>query len=338
MLTLLGVSLIVFLLVHALPGNPVRMIAGKHASAEQVALIEQAKGFDRSLPIQFLFYLNDLSPVGISSADAGIEDWIVWKAFDVGDYTIAFKSPYLGRSFANEVRVNQLIKEGLPESLVLAIVAILLALVAGIPAGVASARRPNSWLDRFLTILTTSGMAIPSFLLAILLGWVFGYVLRDFTGLTMTGSLFTYDIGAGREVLSLQHLILPAITLSFRPFCVIAQLMRSSMQEVLGKEYITTARAKGLPEKVVVYRHALVNAVAPSITAAFTWLASLAAGSVFVEYVFGWNGLGQLVINAIDYRDFPVIVGMTLFASFVFVIVNALLNLIYPWLDPTIRS
>lgn len=313
------------------------MMAGRHASAEQLELISKDLHLDESMAMRYLRFLNDLSPLAFESAEAPHPDWSRWFSIPLGSIDAAVKWPYFGRSFNTSQRVSNVILEGLPETLALAIAAILLALLIGVPLGVWAARNQGSTLDKAIQALSASGMAIPSFLAAILVGWIFGYLLHGITGLSMTGSLFTYDVYAGREVLSIQNLILPAFTLAIRPICVMSQLMRDSMIDVLEQDYIRTARAKGLSERVVVMRHALVNAMSPVVTAAATWFASLMAGSVFVEYVFGWKGLGHVVVQAIDFQDFPVIMGLTLLVSMAFVVTNWLLNVIYPWINPTLR-
>lgn len=334
---LFGVSLVVFLLFNVLPGDPARMMAGRHASDEQLALISKDLHLDEPMVVRYLRFVNDLSPVAFESSHAPRADWSRWFSIPFAGANAVVKAPYFGRSYVTSQRVSHVILEGLPETITLAFAAILLSLIIGVPLGVRAARYQGSLVDRFIRVFSATGMAIPSFLAAILIGWVFGYLLHDFTGLSMTGSLFTYDVYAGREVLSLQHLVLPGITLAIRPVCVISQLTRDSMIDVLGQDYIRTARAKGLPERTVIYRHALINAISPVVTAAATWFAGLMAGSVFVEYVFGWKGLGHVIVSAIDFQDLPVIMGLTLVVSTALILVNWLLNITYPLINPTLR-
>lgn len=339
MLTLFGVAVIVFVLFDIIPGDPARLMAGRHANSDQVALIRNELGLNQSKPIQFLNYINDLSPLSFESNKSQEKhSWIRIFSISVGNHSFVLKWPYLGKSYVNGSRVSDIIWGGFVETMTLALVTILITLLFGIPLGVFSAKKPNGTFDKITRLITTSGMAIPSFLLAVAIGFVFGYLLSEFTGLSMTGSLFSYDVYSGKEILSFQNLILPAITLAIRPICVVTQLMRNSMVEVLQADYIRTARAKGLPENKVLFKHALVNAISPVVTASATWFAALMAGSVFVEYVYGWNGLGHVIVNAIDYQDFPVIMGLTLFISLIFVAINGLLSVIYPMLDPTLRD
>jgi peptide/nickel transport system permease protein len=339
LLILFGVAIIVFVLFDIIPSDPARLMAGRHANSDQIALIRNELGLNQSKPIQFLHYINDLSPMSFESIESQMKHhWKRILTVPIGNYSFAVKWPYLGKSYVNGSLVSDIILGGFLETLTLALVSIFIALLLGIPIGVVSAKNPDGFWDKITRVLTTSGMAIPSFVLAICIGFVFGYLLSDYTGLSMTGSLFTYDVYSGEEILSLQHLVLPAITLAVHPFCVVTQLMRNSMVDVLQADYIRTARAKGLSKGKVLYKHALVNAISPVVTASATWLAALMAGSVFVEYVFGWNGLGHVIVNAIDYQDFPIIMGLTLFVSLIFVAMSGLLSMIYPLLDPTLRG
>ena len=152
----------------------------------------------------------------------------------------------------------------------------------------------------------------------------------------MSGSLYSYDPFRG-EVLTLKNLILPVVTLGFRPLAIIVQLTRNAMLDVLGQDYIRTAKAKGLSYNAIIYRHALKNALNPVITAIASWFASLLAGSFFVEYVFGYNGLGKTTVNALELSDFPVVMGSILFIAFIFVVINILVDVVYVWIDPRVK-
>ena len=180
-------------------------------------------------------------------------------------------------------------------------------------------------------------MSLPSFFAAILIAWLFAYVLADWTGLNMFGNLFSVDDYGEGEYLDLKNLILPAFTLGIRPLATLTQLTRNSMLEALSQDYIRTARAKGISFKRVVLRHALRNALNPVVTSASGWLASLLAGAVFVEYVFDWKGMGVVIVDALDQYDFPVVMGAILFICVLLVIINILTDLVYGWLDPRVR-
>jgi peptide/nickel transport system permease protein len=167
--------------------------------------------------------------------------------------------------------------------------------------------------------------------------WIFAFVLAKYTGLNMTGSLFSVDDFGRGEHLDLKNLILPAFTLGIRPLAIVVELTRNSLLEVLSQDYIRTARAKGLSKFRILMRHALKNAMNPVVTAMSGWLASLLAGAVFIEYIFDWKGIGLVIVNALEKYDFPVLMGAVLFISIILVIINILVDVVYGMLDPRVR-
>ena len=167
--------------------------------------------------------------------------------------------------------------------------------------------------------------------------WIFGFLLHDYTNLSVTGSLFEIDDYSGEKNLSLINLILPALTLSLRPLSIITQLTRNSLIDVLSMDYIRTATSKGLSKFNVLFKHALVNALNPVITSISGWFASLLAGSVFVEYIFGWNGIGKELVNSLNNLDVPVVMGIVLLVSLIFVFVNIVVDYLYSIIDPRIK-
>jgi peptide/nickel transport system permease protein len=179
------------------------------------------------------------------------------------------------------------------------------------------------------------GISAPSFFMSIVIAYVFGFLLSQYTGLQMTGSLFNTDPFTGRQW-ELKNLILPAITLGIRPLAIIAQLTRGSMLDILNQDYIRTAYAKGLSKIQVIWRHGLRNALNPVITAITGWFAELLAGAFFVEYIFGWNGIGRLTVDALAKLDFPVVMGSVLVTSFFFIVVNMLADWLYRVVDPRV--
>jgi len=185
-------------------------------------------------------------------------------------------------------------------------------------------------------VLSVLGMAAPSFFVGLIIAWLFGYVLRDYTGLSPTGSLFELDVWEGEKI-QLKNLILPAITLGVRPLAIIVQLMRSSLLDVLSQDYIRTARAKGLSGYAIIFKHALKNALNPVITTISGWFAGLMAGAVFVEYIFNWKGIGYEVYEALSKNDLPVVMGSTLVFAIIFVFTNMLVDILYGFLDPRVR-
>jgi len=344
LLVMLGVVTAVFFLFNVLPGDPARMMLDQREDSEQLQAIKQKYGFDKPVPLQYVYYLNDLSPVSFHSGDkdhyTNLENrqYKFQRLFKMGSFTVVFKWPYLRESFRSQGKtVSSIIAETLPNTIVLAFSSIIIAMLLGVFLGLLAGLFKDTLLDRLITVIGTMGMSVPSFFSAIIIAWVFGYLLAEYTGLNMTGSLYEVDdMGEGIH-LKLSNLILPAITLGIRPLGVIIQLMRGSLLEEMSQDYIRTARAKGLKESVIVRKHALRNALNPVITAASGWFASMLAGAVFVEYIFGWNGLGKQIVEALNQLDLPVVMGAVLVIGFTFVIINILVDVLYAWLDPRVR-
>lgn len=343
-LVMLGVVTAVFFLFNVLPGDPARMMLDQREDSEQLNAVRAKYGFDKPMSEQYLYYLNDISPLSIHTQNEKDYNNIYRyrstyvSLFTVSDKTIVLKWPYLRESFRSQGKsVTAIIGETLPNTIVLACASIIIAMILGVFLGVVAALVPNSFLDKMITVVGTIGMSVPSFFSAILFAWIFGYILAEYTGLNMTGSLFEVDdMGEGTH-LQLKNLILPAITLGIRPLGVIIQLTRGSLLEELSQNYIITARAKGLKISTIVRKHALRNALNPVITAASGWFASMLAGAVFVEYIFGWNGLGKQIVEALNQLDLPVVMGAVLVIGFTFVIINILVDIIYARLDPRVR-
>ena len=225
--------------------------------------------------------------------------------------------------------------EALPATM-LAFAAMGLALVLGILLGLMLAWRGDGPGARAIIGFATLGMSAPSFFVAILVAWGFGVVWHDVTGLPATGGWRVLDPFEGPQV-AWKHLILPALTLGIRPLSVVIQLTRNAAADVLEESYVRTARAKGLGGWQLLRRHVVRNAMNPVLTAASGWFASMLAGAVFVEYVFGWNGMGLLMFRALEQGDLPVVMGGVLVVAAVFVAVNILVDVMYSWLDPRVR-
>ena len=215
--------------------------------------------------------------------------------------------------------------------------ALSFALVLGVLLGILSALYKDTWIDRITLVLSTLGMSLPSFFAAILIAWLFAYVLSDWTHLNMFGNLYTVDDYGTGEYLDLKNLILPALTLGIRPLATLTQLTKNSMLEVLSQDYIRTARAKGLSRSRIIFHHALRNAMNPVVTSASGWLAGLLAGAVFVEYVFDWKGMGIVIVDGLDKYDFPVVMGSILFICVLLIVINILTDILYGLLDPRVR-
>ena len=317
---------------------------GQNQTAEQVEAVKKKYGFDKSLSTQYLYYLNDLSPISFHSTEKDDYTFLdknkytAARLFSIGKTTTVLKLPFLRVSFAKQgKKVSQIIEETLPNTFVLAVAAIVIAMILGLVFGVVSALKKDTWLDKSIQIFSTLGMSVPSFFSAILFAWLFGFVLHNYTNLEMTGSLYELDDFGEQVNLKLKNLILPAIVLGIRPLAVIIQLMRNSLLEVMSQDYIRTARAKGLTEFQIIKNHAIKNALNPVVTAISGWFASMLAGAVFVEYIFGWNGLGKEIVNALNTLDLPVIMGSVLIIATSFIIINILVDIIYALLDPRVE-
>lgn len=342
---LFGVITTIFFLFNVLPGDPATVMLGQRASKEAVEAVHRNLGTDKPIPIQYLHYVNDLSPISMHNWENNRSliflnpEKYSWKPlFKIGkDKVIVFKMPYLRRSYITNRNVSEIIADTLPETAVLAFASIIIASIVGIFSGIITATRKNSYLDHGIFVLATVfGMSAPSFLVGLIMAWLFGYVLSKYTGLDPSGSLYDIDVWQG-EVLKLKNLILPAITLGMRPLSIVIQLTRSSLLDVLSQDYIRTAKAKGLSYKSIIIKHALKNALNPVVTAISGWFAGLMAGAVFVEKIFSWKGIGYEVVEALSKNDLPVVMGATLVFATIFVFINIIVDIIYGILDPRVR-
>ncbi len=345
LLTLFGVVTVIFLLFTVLPGDPAKMMLDQNEDPKQLQKIRAKYGFDQPKSKQYLYYLNDLSPISFHTTDHSSYTFLsekkyqFTKLFTIGNITVASKYPYLRESFQKTgKKVSSIISETLPNTMVLALSAIAIAIVLGVFLGIVSAQMRDTWVDKLIQIVSTLGMSVPSFFSAILFAWLFGYVLHQYTNLNMTGSLYEVDDFGESRYIQWKNVILPAFVLGIRPLAVVIQLMRNSLLEVYNQEYIRTAKAKGLSTLKIIKTHALKNALNPVVTAISGWFASMLAGAIFVEYIFGWNGLGKEIIDALNTLDLPVIMGAVLIIATLFVLINIAVDIIYGWLDPKIRT
>jgi len=346
LLVLLGVISINFFLFNILPGDPARMMLGQRADITSVEAINKDLGRDKPLLTQFFNYLNDLSPVSFHNDVDKNSYWF----FDAVKYSssikllhfseenvLVLKMPYLRKSYQSKRNVSEILYDGFINTIILALVAMAFAVIIGVIIGIVCAIYKNRFIDRLALVFSVLGMSLPSFFAAILNAWIFAFVLVGFTGLNMTGSLYSVDDFGRGEYLDLKNLILPAFTLGIRPLAIIVELTRNSLLDVLSQDYIRTARAKGLSNFRIITKHALKNAMNPVITAVSGWLASLLAGAVFVEYIFDWKGIGVVIVNSLEKYDFPVIMGAVLFISIILVITNIIVDIAYGLLDPRVR-
>jgi len=284
---------------------------------------------------QFTLYLNDVSPLCVYNKE-DIQKKDLKGFFIGGNIKFGIKAPYLRRSYQSKREVGTILMEALPGTLLLALAAMIIAVLAGIPLGVMAAVKQNTWLDTSSIFISIAGISAPSFFMGIIIAYVFGFVFTSWTGLHITGNWFEVNEISGERHLVLKNLILPAITLGIRPLSIITQLTRSAMLDVLEQDYIRTAYAKGLSKRAVIWKHALKNALNPVITAITGWFAELLAGAFFVEYIFGWKGIGKVTVDALEKLDFPVVMGSVLLSATIFVLINILADLLYGIVDPRV--
>lgn len=304
-----GISVITFSLIYLIPGDPVRLMMGQHQDPEVAAAIRHELGLDKPIPVQYARYVT--------------------KAVQ-GD---------LGRSYVKRIAVRELLKGKFQATLILTMAAMVLAIVVGVIAGLVSAAKPNSLSDYMFMVLAIVGISLPVFWLGLML-----QILANNMNAALTGEISRSIIPISGYFdprypwyVNLKYLILPAITLATVPMAIIARMVRSSMLEVMNLEYIRTARAKGLTERIVVMKHALKNALIPIITVIGNNFALLLTGAVLTETVFSWPGMGRLMVDAIIQRDFPVVMGGVIVMSMVFVVVNLIVDILYASVDPRIR-
>lgn len=321
-LVVIGVSLITFVISHLIPGDPARLIAGERATPAIVAHIRHQLGLDLPLYEQYWRYIVQLAH---------------------GD---------LGMSIRTHRPVLQDIRAFFPATLELAVVALILATLIGIPLGVLSAVYRNKTVDQIVRTISVTGISTPAFWLGLglivvfygHLGWFPGggrldqgmKPPTDITGFYLVDSLLTWNIPVFLN--ALKHIVLPAFTLGFVHLGIVARQIRSAMLEQLGEDYIRTARAFGLSRMTVVVRHALPNALIPSVTVLGLALGDLLYGAVLTETVFGWPGMGAYVVESIQALDFPAVMGFAVVVSFVYVLLNLVVDLLYRWIDPRITE
>lgn len=335
-LVMIGVITLVFFLFQGF-GDPARLVIGQTGDSATLQNIRKELALDQPKWKQFLTYVNDVSPIGFHSAQE-IKDKPL-KGFFIGSENnkVGIKVPYLRRSYQTKKTVTEVLSDALPGTLLLAFAAMLIATVVGIFLGVVAAVKQNTWMDTSSVFASVLGISAPSFFMGIIIAYVFGFLLADYTGLSMTGSLYDIDPFNGKQ-LALRNLWLPAITLGIRPLAIITQLTRSAMLDVLKQDYIRTAYAKGLSRYRVITKHALRNALNPVITAITGWFAELLAGAFFVEYIFGWKGIGKITVDALEKLDFPVVMGSVLITAAFFVIVNILTDILYGVVDARVKG
>ncbi|NPA89915.1 MAG: ABC transporter permease [Chloroflexi bacterium] len=317
---LIGISIITFVMVRLIPGDPARIMAGERATEEQVQRVRQMWGLDKPIHEQYIIYMKNLLHGN------------------------------LGRSLKRNETVVQELRWALPTTIELSFAAMFFAVLIGIPAGILAAYRQNSWWDLAVMVGSMVGISMPVFWLGLLLIYVFalklgvmppsgrlsvGVKITPITGMYTVDALLT---GNWRGFLdAVHHLIMPAVAVGTIPMAIIARMTRSSLLEVLRQDYIRTARAKGLNERTVIFRHALKNAFLPVVTIIGLQLGTLLVGAILTESIFALPGMGRLIVDRILSRDYPVVQGAVLVFATTFVFINLLVDISYAYLDPRIR-
>ena len=335
LLVLIGVVILVFFLFQGF-GDPSRLVMGQTGDAATQANIRKELYLDQPKWKQFVFYLNDVSPICIHSKE-DIRSKQLKGFFIGGEKKFGVKLPYLRKSYQSKRNVGEILMQALPGTLFLAFAAMFIAIIIGIPLGVMAAVKKNTWLDTSAVFTSIAGISAPSFFMGIIIAYLFGFLWTDWTGLHISGSWMEIDDSTGEKRLSLQNLILPAITLGIRPMAIITQLTRSAMLDTLDQDYIRTAYAKGLSPRKVIWKHGLRNALNPVITAITGWFAELLAGAFFVEYIFGWQGIGKVTVDALEKLDYPVVMGSVLVSAVFFILINILADILYGIIDPRVK-
>lgn len=317
---LLGVSVLVFSMIHLIPGDPAQAMLGEHASPRALAALRARLGLDRPIYVQFGKFLEGIVTLN------------------------------LGRSIQTNNPAFQEVLERFPATIELAVAAMIVATVLGLVLGIFAAAFPNTWIDYATASLSLTGLSIPIFWLGLLFILLFAVHWHwfPFSGRIFVGTIFptpthfylidsilTGDPAIVRDVIA--HLFLPAVTLSTIPLAIIARTTRSSLLDVLHQEYVRVAHAKGLPRWKVLWKHALKNALIPVVTVTGLQFGYLLGGAILTETVFGWPGIGRLVVDAVKARDYPVVQGCVLVIAATFVIINSFTDLIYAWVDPRIH-
>jgi len=336
-LIFLSVATVVFFLFSASFPTPDELATGQRSDEKTKLAIQREFGLDKPILEQYLMYLNDISFVSVHTQEELLDMNVRKLSISAwNNKTLVIKAPYLRRSFQTGKQVNSILSEAFVGTLILAIASILLASVFGIALGALAAVKKDTYIDRAVLFVSTLGISLPSFFVAIILAWLCGFLLHEYTGLNMTGNYKDLDPFKG-EVFLWKNLVLPTLALGIRPLAIFSQLTRASVLDVLPRDYIRTAKAKGLKNKDILWRHLLRNSLIPVITAISGWFASLLAGTFFVEFIFNWKGLGKVTVDALENSDLPVVMGSVLIVALIFVTVNILVDILYSLLDPRIN-
>ena len=296
----IGITLITFAVVHLAPGDPVQVIMGQRYDPEVAETLRKDLGLDKPIVVQYLIFLGNLAR---------------------GD---------MGYSYQKRMPVSELLADKFGNTLYLTVSAMFLAIFLGMLFGILASLKPRHMIDYLVMVVAVAGVSIPVFWLGMMLQLVFGAYLHvlPVSGMSEYGASFLQN---------LKHLVLPSLTLATVPMAIIARITRSSMLEVMSADYVRTAKANGLPPRLIIFKHVLRNALIPIITVIGNMFALLLTGAVLTETVFSWPGMGRAMVDAIAQRDFPVILGGVTIFAFTFVLVNLIVDLLYAYIDPRVR-
>jgi len=295
---IIGITLIVFSILHLAPGDPVKIMLGQRATPELVEKLRHEMGLDKPIYVQYFTWLSHVIK---------------------GD---------LGKSLITHRPVLDMIVEKIPATLELTIPSLVISALVSVFLGIMAALHRGSWIDQLTRVFALVGVSIPSFWFALILLMIFSFRLGWLPIYGRGGPIWTIE--------GLKHAILPITVLSLTSMALLMRVTRSAMVEVLEDDYIRTAKGKGLPEKVIIYKHALRNALIPVVTILALRLAYIFGGAVIVETIFAWPGMGRLIVSAIYQRDFPVVQGVTLMFGIMVMIANLIADILYAYLDPRI--
>lgn len=318
--TLIGVSLLVFFMIHLIPGDPAQLMLYPKGTPEEVEALRQEMGLNQPVLMQYL-------------------DWIVHAMqFDFGN------SVFNGETVISEIGNR------FPATIELTLGALFIAIVLGMPLGILAARKKNSIIDYLCITVSLAGVSIPVFWLGLMMIFFFsatlgilpvsgrlsmGYSITEITGFYLFDAIITGNLAAAWD--AIKHLILPAFALATVPLALVVRITRSSMLDVLSEDYMKTAKAKGIPGRLIIYKHALRNALIPVITVLGIQVGSLLGGAILTETVFSWPGIGTLVVSSINERDYPIIQGVVFVIAIIMILVNLIVDIVYAYIDPRIR-
>ena len=331
---------------YVLPGDPSIIMLDKMEDKEQIEQIRKKYAFDKPIYIQYLYYINDISILSIHENEQKDKynyldenKYNYASLLTLGNKTVVIKIPYLRNSYSKKgKRVVDVIIETLPNTIILATSSILVTIMLGIPMGIIAAIKKDKFLDSLISIISVMGVSLPSFLSSIIISWFFGYYISSYTGLSMTGGIYTIDDYGESYSIDIKNIILPSLALGIRPIAVLVQITRNGLIDIYHKDYMLTAYAKGIRGRVVLFKHAFINVLNPIITSMSGWFVSMLSGTIFVEYIFGWNGLGKELVDALNNLDINLLMGIVLTLSFIFVFTNVFIDFMCKVIDPRIMN